>query len=280
MQTKTEKISMNTAAALRRGALGIALLLTACVTQPPLAATQPDEAAASAPALSSYAAADGLVPVGTTKVRLRGKSYPDGFDRLRIVRRDHTGRAVAAQVALNVGLAAVTGRVGGFAAEGFSKDNLVGDPVLELAGQPWANNPGMKELPEALNEIATRVYAARAWKELERGRSESGWTREDMVAAAQLPAEADAPINPGAWRLVYENLSGQDELYRLQFSAGLALASLRFGLPPMPANCFYQSEPVAWTTWQADGWLRLREERAKALAKCVETLGQTKARLW
>ncbi len=138
----------------------------------------------------------------------------------------------------------------------------------------------MKELPEALGEIATRVYAERAWKELQRGRSESGWTREDMAAAAQLPVEADAPINPGAWRLVYENLSGQDELYRLQFSAGLALASPRFGLPPMPANCSYHSEPVAWTAWQADGWQRLREERAKALARCVETLGQTKGRLW
>lgn len=273
MKATKEKIS-NNAAALRWGALGIALLLSACVTHPPLAATQPEEAAASAPPLSSYAAADGLVPVGTTKMRLLG-----GFEQLRVVRRDHTGRAVATQVALNVGLAVVTGGRGGFV-QGFSKDDLIGDAVPELAGQSWAGNPGLKELPQALGEIATRVYAARAWKELERGRSESGWTREDMVAAARLPAEADAPLNPGVWRLVYENLSGQDELYRLQFSAGLGLASLRFGLPPMPANCFYQSEPVAWTAWQADDWQRLREERTKALAQCVATLGQTKGRLW
>jgi len=152
--------------------------------------------------------------------------------------------------------------------------------VPELAGQPWASNPGMTELPQALDDMATRVYAARAWKELERGRSESGWTREDMVSAAQLPAEADAPINVGAWRLVYENLSGQDELYRLQFSAGLALASLRFGLPPIPANCLYRSEPQTWTAWQANDWQHLREERAKAVAQCVETLGQTKGNLW
>jgi hypothetical protein len=87
-------------------------LLSTCTTQPPLAATQPDEAAALAPTLGSYAAADGLVPVGATKVRLRGKSYAAGFEQLRIVRRDHTGRAVAAQVALNGGLAVVTGTVG------------------------------------------------------------------------------------------------------------------------------------------------------------------------
>jgi hypothetical protein len=77
-------------------------LLSACTTQPPLAATQPDEAAALAPTLGSYAAADGLVPVGATKVRLRGKSYAAGFEQLRIVRRDHTGRAVAAQVRADV----------------------------------------------------------------------------------------------------------------------------------------------------------------------------------
>lgn len=278
MKATKEKISAS-AAALRCGALGIALLLSACVTHPPLAATQPEEAAVSAPPLSSYAAADGLVPVGTTKMRLNGKQYPSGFEQLRIVRRDHTGQAVATQVALNVGLAVVTGGRGGFV-QGFSKNELIGDAVPELAGQSWASNPGLKELPQALGEIATRVYAARAWTELERGRSEGGWTREDMHAAAQLPAEADAPVNPGVWRLVYENLSGQDELYRLQFSAGLGLASLRFGLPPMPANCFYQSEPAAWTAWQADSWQRLREERAKALGQCIETLGQTKGRLW
>jgi len=278
MKATKEKIFAN-AAALRWGALGIALLLSACVTHPPLAATQPEEAAVAAPPLSSYAAADGLVPIGTTKMRLKGKSYPGGFEQLRVVRRDHTGQAVAAQVALNVGIAVVTGGRAGFA-QGFSKDDLIGDAVQELAGQTWASNPGLKELPQALGEIATRVYAARAWKELERGRSESGWTREDMLAAARLPAEADAPVIPGVWRLVYENLSGQDELYRLQFSASLGLGSLRFGLPPIPANCSYQSEPVAWTAWQADAWQRVREERAKALGQCVETLGQTKGRLW
>jgi hypothetical protein len=256
-------------AATRFAGLGIALLLSACVTQPPLNASQPGEAAASAPALSSYAAPDGIVPVGKTQVRLRGKSYPEDFEPLRVVRRDHTGNAVAAQVALRVGASAIVGRPVIGTVQGFSKDDLVGDPVPELMGQPWATNPGVKDLPEALGEVATRVYAARAWAELERGRRESGWTREDMESAAQLPAEADAPINPGVWRLVYENLSGTDEL-----------SSLRFGLPPIPANCSYRSEPADWAAWRADNWQRIREERAKALAQCVDTLVQTKARLW
>lgn len=279
MRRKEEKTSAR-AAAMRPVALGAALLLSACVTtQPPLAAKLPQEAAVAAPALGSYAAADGFVPVGKTEVRLRGKSYPEGFDQLRVVRRDHTGGAVAAQVAISVLASAVAGGtvVG---AQSFSKDDLSGDPVTELAGQAWAGNPGMKELPEALGDIATRVYAARAWKELQRGRSETGWTREDMESTARMPAVADAPVNPGPWRLIYENLSGTDELYRLQFRAGLALASPRFGLPPMPANCFYQSEPVAWTAWKADNWQRLREERAKAVDQCVSTLAQTRADLW
>lgn len=98
MKATKEKISAN-AAALRCGALGIVLLLSACVTHPPLAATLPEEAAVSAPPLSSYAAMDGFVPVGMTKMRLLGNPYPGGFEQLRVVRRDHTGRAVASQVA-------------------------------------------------------------------------------------------------------------------------------------------------------------------------------------
>lgn len=267
------------ALALRWGTLCTALLFSACTTLPAPTAARPEEAAVSAPALDSYVATDGLVPVGTTKVRLRGSAYPDGFGQLRVVRPEHTGRAIAAQVALNVGLSIATGGRS-LSTQSSSKGELKGDAIAELAAQPWAANPGMKELPDALSEIATRVYAARAWKELERGRSESGWTHEDMIAAAQLPAQADAPVSPGAWQLVYENLSGRDDLYRLQFSATLDLASPRFGLPPMPAGCVYQSEPADWKTWQNDDWQRLREERAKALAQCVETLGQTSARLW
>lgn len=33
-----------------------------------------------------------------------------------------------------------------------------------------------------------------------------------------------------------------------------------------------RSEPVAWTAGKPTAWKRLREERAKALAQCVETL--------
>lgn len=266
-------------ASVRCAGVGVALLLSACVTKPPLDARRPAEAAAAAPALSSYASADGLVPRGSTQVRLRGKSYPVEFEPLRVVNRNDTAAAVAAQVAFNVGASAITRRTV-VSVQGFSKNDLVGDPLPELMGQPWASNPGLTELPQALGEIATRVYAARAWKELERGRSESGWTREDMEAAAQPQAEADALVNPGAWQLVYENLSGTDKLYRLQFSAGLALSSVHFGIPPMPAECLYQSEPADWAAWQADKWQRLREERSKALAQCVDTLGKTRADLW
>jgi len=44
--------------------------------------------------------------------------------------------------------------------------------------------------------------------------------------------------------------------------------------------CLYQSEPVAWTQWKADNWQRLREQRAKAVAACTETLAATPEKRW
>jgi len=37
---------------------------------------------------------------------------------------------------------------------------------------------------------------------------------------------------------------------------------------------------VEWTQWKADNWQRLREERAKAVAACMETLAATPEKRW
>ena len=76
--------------------------------------------------------------------------------------------------------------------------------------------------------------------------------------------------------LVYENLAGSDELYRLNFGAELG----RPGFMRPPAACSYESEPVAWAAWQADHWQRLRDERAKAVARCTTTLAATPEKFW
>lgn len=258
--------------------LGLCALLSACVTtQPRIWATESGQSAAEAPALNSYQAADGLSPQGTTRVRLRKDNYPRGFEILQIVRREQAGRLIAGQAVLTAGVMAVTR--GGFI-NGFAMGQLEGEPIAELAGQSWASHPAMQELPQALSEVATRIYAARAWRELERSRVETGWSREDIEAAAQLPAEADAPLAPGYWRLVYENLTGDDDLFRLQFSASLGLAGPGYGVPPVPAQCVYVSEPVRWPDWRANEWQRLRDERVKALDGCMLVFMKTRADLW
>jgi hypothetical protein len=90
-----------------------------------------------------------------------------------------------------------------------------------------------------------------------------------IAEASRMPHEADTPPYPGQWHLVYENLSGTDELFRLRFDAELG----RPGFMRPPFTC--QSDAIAWTEWLADHWQRLRNERAKAMASCTRVLAGT-----
>lgn len=213
-----------------------------------------------------------IQPMGATRMLLKESSYLRGVDELRVVRRVDTQAGVAAQVAFNVVTAAVLGSV---SFESFSKTALAGSPVEELQDEALAANPGMHELLDAMSIEATRVYRARVEKRLAQGREE-GWTREEMLEEAQVQAEADWPLNAGNWHLIYENLMGDDELYRLHLSAALG----RPGFMRPPLECAYQSEPVAWAQWMADDWRLLREEKVKAVAQCTQQLATTPDKYW
>ncbi|WP_210392573.1 hypothetical protein [Variovorax sp. PAMC 28711] len=217
-----------------------------------------------------------LVPPGeaVTRVRFERGSYKPGYETLRVVRRENTAGNVAGQVALSVGLSLLTGNVS-FGGQGFSKDQLAGTPLDALQGDPVAINPAMTDLADALSPIATTIYRRRAAEALATARQD-GSTPEEIEEAGHVQKEADAPLHPGAWHLVYENLAGTDELYRLKFGAELG----RPGFMRPPATCFYESAPVAWTSWQADHWQLLRDERAKAVAGCAEALGKTPEKFW
>jgi len=213
-------------------------------------------------------------PVPQTRVRFNRGSYKPGYERLRVIRRESTIGNVAGQVALSVAVSMFTGRVS-VGAQGFSKDELAGDTLEEFKDDPASVNPAMSELNDALSKVATGIYRKRAEAAYATALTD-GSTPEEIEAARQVPKEADTPLHPGPWHLVYENLAGSDELFRLKFGAELG----RPGFMRPPATCFYQSEPVAWTQWKADNWQLVRDERAKAVASCIEALAAIPEKRW
>lgn len=232
------------------------------------AVAQPDVAAAAAPVPAPSADAPRIV----TRVVFARDGQKQGIERLHVVRRQNTMNNVAGQVALNVALLALGV---GAAGAGFSKTDLLGDDIPELANDPVAVNPGLDDLRDALSVIATRVYAERAAKAQADARTD-GSTPEEIKAAGEVPDTLDTPLHPRAWQLVYENLSTDDGLYRLRFSAEMGRAG--FMRPPM--LCAYESEPLSWAAWRSQNWQPLREARSKAVAHCTEVLGAFAKKRW
>ena len=254
----------------------IGLSVHAAEPDAPAPSVQPAAIAADIPAPSppSVAPPAEAAAAPQTRVRFNRAAYKSGIERLRVVRRENTGNYVAGQIALNVALSLIAGGVS-IGAQGFSKDELAGTTLEELKDDPVSANPAIGELTDALSKVATDIYRKRAEAAHALALTD-GSTPEEIEEAGRVQKEADTPLNPGPWHLVYENLTGTDELFRLKFGAQLG----RPGFMRPPAACYYQSEPVTWTQWQADNWQRLREERAKAVASCTETLAATPEKLW
>ncbi|MFM9928068.1 hypothetical protein VLK31_34210 [Variovorax sp. H27-G14] len=207
-----------------------------------------------------------------TRVLFKLGVYKPGIEKLRVVRREDTVGRVAGQVALNVAFAVLAGGAG---VQGFSKDDLGGTTLAALQDDPLGVNPAISDLTDTLSKVATDIYRKRAAAAHALALTD-GSTPEEIADAAKVQAQADTPLLPGPWHLVYENLLGSDELFRLKFGAQLG----RAGFMRPPAECFYQSEPVAWAQWQADDWQHLRQERAKAVAACTAALSATPEKFW
>lgn len=232
----------------------------------------PDPALVIAPARAD--STDAQASALQTRLRFDRSSYKPGIERLRVVKRENTINNAAAQVFLSVAASALAGGVS-IGGQGFSKDHLAGTDLDELNGDPVAVNPAISDLNDALSRVATEIYRKRA----ETAHAEAlqdGSTPEEIEEASQVQKEADTPLRPGAWHLVYENLSGSDELFRLKFGAELG----RPGFRRPPAICAYESEPIAWAQWKSDNWQRLRDERAKAVTRCTEALAATPENRW
>ena len=183
------------------------------------------------------------------RVTVAGAGHPDGYEGLRIVHRADTGSSIALQVGLNVGLALLTR---GVAFQSFSKDDLRGTPVEGIDAE-LARNPAISELPQAVAEMAVRLHAQR---------------KAAGEAPDALPDELPVAVFVGPWSLVYENLAGSDELYRLRFGAALNWKPRPFAVHARPQGCSWKSDALTLTEWQANDWQQLREQRAMASAAC------------
>lgn len=248
----------------------VVLSLAACGTRQPAPPPSPERLAAMATALEAHEKQLAVLASDTSEtspitvpVLFNRGTYKPGIEQLRVVKRQNTFNHVAGQVVLNVALIALTRSAG---AHGFSKDELAGDEIPELAGHPALANPATNDLAESLGRVTTRFYAQRAIEAIAVAKDD-GSTPQEIADASQLPKDAGTPLTPGSWHLVYENLSTGDDLYRLKFGAQLGRTFKG------PVGCSHVSEPVRWADWQADGWQRLRDERAKAVAQCTATLG-------
>lgn len=233
-------------------------------------------AAPAAPPASDAPAAEAkpALVAQQTRVRFNRGFYKPGYEHLRVIRREGTVGNIAGQVALSVAVSLLTRSVS-VGAQGFSKDELAGDTLEEFVNDPASVNPAMSELNDTLSKVATAIYRKRAEAAYATALTD-GSTPEEIEEARQQPKEADTPLHPGPWHLVYENLAGSDELFRLKFGAELG----RPGFMRPPAACFYQSEPITWTQWKADNWQLLRDERAKAVASCTEALAAIPEKRW
>lgn len=225
--------------------------------------------------VASVTAVDGGVKAAPhTRLRFQHGSYRTGIESLRVVKRENTTNLVATQIAASVALTVFTGKlIAGV--DNFSKDDLAGDFLEELKNDPVSVNPAISDLNDALSKVATEIYIRRAANARVIALKD-GSTPEEIEEASQIPKEADTPLHPKAWHLVYENISGWDELFRLKFGAELG----RAGFMRPPAVCAYESESIAWAEWRASDWQRLRGERAKAVEECTRVLASTPAKRW
>ncbi|MGJ7526237.1 hypothetical protein [Variovorax sp. GB1P17] len=257
-------------------AIGISGSAHAAEPEVPAPATEPAAVAADTPVSSQPSAAPPVEAPAAPQTRLRFERgfYKPGFERLRVIRRENTANTVAGQIALTVAVTLLTGQLS-IGAQGFSKDDMAGVALDDLKDDPLAVNPAMSDLKDALNKVASDIYRKRAEAAYATALTD-GSTPEEIEEARQVQKEADTPLHPGPWHLVYENLTGSDELFRLKFGAELG----RAGFMRPPFACLYQSEPIAWTQWKADNWQLLRQERAKAVASCTETLAATPEKRW
>lgn len=173
-----------------------------------------------------------------------------------LVTRETTGRAVGAQVAMNVVFLAA---FGGASIQGFSKDDLRGGPMPDVKDHAKVKNPVADEFVASLQKKLDAEARARY--------SGTGKIFNRPVV-----------VSDGHARLVYEELAGsEEERYRLKMGIEIHKIAETAGLlsfrQPWRTSCGHvSSEAMPLKEWAKDDYEPVRKQVADILSACEERL--------
>ncbi|WP_137921872.1 hypothetical protein [Hydrogenophaga sp. 2FB] len=215
----------------------VAAMLCACASTPTTEAQSPT----ATPLRVTYSQAS---PSG-----YRLKSTPE---EITIVSRSTTGKAVAAQVFLNVAMLAL---VGGIGVQPFSKDDLRGDRIEDVTHRDHLRNPIPTDFVTRLQEKVDAAIASNA-------------------ALTNRVYENPLVVAGGSSSLVYHALTGTDEeTYQLQTK--LEVFKRREGpnfwtlSPNVVVDCSdVSAEPLPRTRWAQDDYQLVRQSLDETLDAC------------
>lgn len=195
--------------------------------------------------LAGAAAAEATpVPVPLTfdyRVGGGGGGRDRGDDELRIVRREHTGRAIGLQVLTGV----LAGGVGGI---GFGKRQLHGERIEELP------NPGKGGLQTALQQAM------------------DGWAVEHPQAIPE--PQLFVHISAGDWALIYQKLSDEASPYELRYQTTVSLTVPVEGKRKRhkvvgTMECSPTPVSLPYSEWVESDYAGLRSVSEKYVAECA-----------
>ena len=168
---------------------------------------------------------------------------------VRIVSRESTGKATAAQVGLNIVMLAL----GGLSVKTFSKDDLTGDEIAGVADRSHLRNPVATDFVQTLQRaVDVHMQEQGVWA----GRTFS----KPLV------------VGGGNVKLVYANLAGQEApnyqlLLDLQVYKSPEERSIWSASPVV--DCHARSEPAQALSWWADNsYSQVQQQLEQMLQTC------------
>ncbi|MGE0097575.1 MAG: hypothetical protein AB7S86_04430 [Hydrogenophaga sp.] len=208
-------------------------------------------ASCAAPPSSSSSSDAGAIKVIYSQIYPDGSILKEKPSEIRMVTRDATSKNVAAQVGLNAVLLAM----GAFSFRGFSKDDLKGSELTDVADRSHLQNPVPTEF---VGRLQARVDA---------------FVQTDE-SLQKRRFERPLIVGGGNVRLVYESLLGtEEEKFRLKTDLVVykkressAMASL---MAPVVVECSGKS-PDAWpqSRWAQENYLLVKVQLDELLQAC------------
>lgn len=207
------------------------------------------DAAVVVPASAVNTAVKPLLVIYSYRNSSGGMTKSD-MDDLLIVHARTTQNQVVAQVALSVAMLVLVGGVG---VSTFGKEDLKGEAPKDLKDKNRSGNPARTLLLADLQRESLEWLAANPKT------NELKFTQPLVITGA-------------SWRLIYNSLSADDQIYRLRLDVGVYKTRDKssFFQEKIKAgkDCLYVSEPRTLNEWKANDYQAVTDSVPVAVAKC------------